>query len=135
MSVFFFPNSLTHRSLYSYVSEDTAVTIAPYALHRDPRYFSPDPDRFWPDRWLDGTKGSQVELDQAAFIPFSVGPMNCVGKALAQMELRAVIATLAQRFDMDLKEEWDRTRWESDLEDYFVLKKGMLPICVRPRGS
>ncbi|KAK1226653.1 hypothetical protein PQX77_010365 [Marasmius sp. AFHP31] len=115
-----------------FVSEDTAVHIAPYALHRDPRYFSPDPDRFWPDRWLVETKG-EVELNQAAFIPFSIGPMNCVGKALAQVELRAVIATLVQRFDMDLKAGWDRTLWERELEDYFVLRKGALPICMQKR--
>ncbi|KAK1230458.1 hypothetical protein PQX77_006452 [Marasmius sp. AFHP31] len=117
-----------------FVSEDTAVHIAPYALHRDPRYFSPDPDRFWPDRWLVKTK-DQVELNQSAFIPFSIGPMNCVGKALAQAELRAVIATLVQRFDMDLKAGWDRAHWESDLEDYFVLRKGVLPVSIRQRAA
>lgn len=26
--------------------------MPPYALARDPRYFSPNPDTFWPDRWL-----------------------------------------------------------------------------------
>ena len=118
----------------SFVSEDTAVQIAPYALHRDSRYFSPDPDRFRPDRWLaDRETAGKVELNQAAFIPFSIGPMNCVGKALAQVELRAVIATLVQRFDMSLKEDWDRRQWESSLEDYFVLKKGSLPVYLQQR--
>ncbi|KAL0573890.1 hypothetical protein V5O48_008062 [Marasmius crinis-equi] len=112
-----------------FVSEGTSVTIPPYALHRDPRYFSPDPDRFWPDRWLK----ENVELNQAAFIPFSVGPMNCVGKSLAQVELRAVIATLVQRFDMDFEDGWDRSRWEGDLEDFFVFRKGALPMALRQR--
>ncbi|KAL0580842.1 hypothetical protein V5O48_001133, partial [Marasmius crinis-equi] len=115
-----------------FVSEETAVNIAPYAIHRDPRYFSPDPDRFWPDRWL-AEKKENVELDQAAFIPFSVGPMNCVGKALAQVELRAVIATLVQCYDMNLEEGWDRTRWEEDLEDFFVFRKGALPVKLQRR--
>ncbi|KAL0563477.1 hypothetical protein V5O48_018590, partial [Marasmius crinis-equi] len=112
-----------------YISEDTSVTIPPYALHRDPRYFSPDPDRFWPDRWLAETK-ENARCNQAAFIPFSIGPMNCVGKALALVELRAVVATLVQRFDMDLEKGWDRSQWEKDLEDFFVFRKGSLPVAL-----
>ncbi|KAJ7821344.1 hypothetical protein B0H13DRAFT_1660398, partial [Mycena leptocephala] len=34
-----------------FVPEGTAVYVAPYT-HRRPRYFSPDPDRFWPERRL-----------------------------------------------------------------------------------
>ncbi|KAF9261026.1 cytochrome P450 [Marasmius fiardii PR-910] len=116
-----------------FISEDTTVYIPPYAIHRDSRYFSPNPDVFWPDRWLSTTK--DVTLNQAAFIPYSTGPMNCVGKALAQVELRAVIATLVQRFDMDLEEGWDRTRWENELEDWFVIKKGVLPVRLRLRDG
>ncbi|KAF9269320.1 high nitrogen upregulated cytochrome P450 monooxygenase 2 [Marasmius fiardii PR-910] len=116
-----------------FISEATAVYMPPYAIHRDPRYFSPNPDVFWPDRWLSTTK--DVTLNQAAFIPYSTGPMNCVGKALAQVELRAVIATLVQRFDMDLEKGWDRSRWERELEDWFVMKKGVLPVRIRLRGG
>ncbi|KAK7061078.1 hypothetical protein VNI00_000813 [Paramarasmius palmivorus] len=113
-----------------FVPEETGVHIPPYAIHRDERYFSPDPDRFWPDRWL--TEKGTV-LEQAAFIPFSTGPMNCVGKSLAQMELRAVIASLVQRFDMSFKDGWDQSKWEGDLEDYFVFSKGQLPVILNPR--
>jgi cytochrome P450 len=48
-------------------------------VHRDPRYFSPDPLDFWPERWTkDGPKladaqGKEFRLSQAAYIPFSFG--------------------------------------------------------------
>lgn len=32
--------------------------MPPYALARDPRYFSPNPDTFWPERWLRSTNSS-----------------------------------------------------------------------------
>lgn len=39
-----------------WIPEGTAVTVleAPYVLHRQPPYFAPDPDpdTFWPERWL-----------------------------------------------------------------------------------
>lgn len=34
----------------SYLSVNTAVSIPPYVLHRDPRYFSPHTNTFWPDQ-------------------------------------------------------------------------------------
>ncbi|KAJ7729247.1 cytochrome P450, partial [Mycena maculata] len=121
-----------------FVPEGTAVYMSPYAIHRDPRYFNPDPDRFWPERWLDDehqTCTDPVQTDHSAFLPYSVGPMNCAGKLLAQLELRVVVATLVQQLDMELETGWDRTQWEQGLEDFFVFKKGVLPVIIKSRAS
>ncbi|KAJ7251442.1 high nitrogen upregulated cytochrome P450 monooxygenase 2 [Mycena rebaudengoi] len=122
-----------------FVPEGTAVYVPPYALHRDARYFSPDPDRFRPERWLqDESKphgSTTMNTDRSAFIPYSAGPMNCAGKLLAQLELRLVVATLVQKFDMSLEPGWDRANWEKDLEDFFAFKKGALPTRIKPRAN
>ncbi|KAJ6567330.1 high nitrogen upregulated cytochrome P450 monooxygenase 2 [Mycena vulgaris] len=121
-----------------FVPEGTAVYVPPYAIHRDPRYFSPDPDRFWPERWLEETiltSPSPVKTDHSAFLPYSIGPMNCAGKLLAQLELRVVVATLVQQLDMKLAPGWDHAQWEKGLEDFFVFKKGVLPVIVEARAS
>src|SRR5258705_531663 len=76
------------------IPEGTGITITPYVIHRDARYFSPRPNEFWPERWFvtprsfpsetaAAAKGRLVEeenwvLDRAAYIPFSYGPGNCV---------------------------------------------------------
>ncbi|TEB33679.1 cytochrome P450 [Coprinellus micaceus] len=78
-----------------FIPEGVAVNIPPFALHRDPRYFSPHPDSFIPERWLPiEAKGSaqQYTTDKEAFIPFSYGPANCAGKTLARIEMRYVLA-------------------------------------------
>jgi cytochrome P450 len=77
----------------SFVPEGTSAVVHTYSLHHDPRYFSPFPDNFIPERWLasedkialDPTIFSEHEVihNTAAFIPFSVGPSNCVGRNLA----------------------------------------------------
>ena len=41
-------------------------------------------------------EGFRHNLD--AFIPFSHGPMNCVGKRLAHAEIRAVVCAVLHRF-------------------------------------
>ncbi|CCM05245.1 uncharacterized protein FIBRA_07455 [Fibroporia radiculosa] len=115
-----------------FISEGTAVYVPPYVYHRDPRYFSPDPDRFWPERWLSrGETG--VVLDTNAFIPFSTGPANCVGRSLALVELRMVLAYLLQAFEFRFAEGYDRRVYEDSLQDFLVTHRGPLPLVLTPR--
>ncbi|EJD02378.1 high nitrogen upregulated cytochrome P450 monooxygenase 2 [Fomitiporia mediterranea MF3/22] len=124
-----------------FIPESTAIYIPSYALHRDPRYFSPFPYDFIPERWLDNTqinntnKKTNVKFttNTSAFIPFSYGPANCIGKNLAMLEMRMVVATLIQKFDMKLAEDYDPRKWEEDLQDYFIIKVGKLPVVLNPR--
>ncbi|TFK36463.1 high nitrogen upregulated cytochrome P450 monooxygenase 2 [Crucibulum laeve] len=116
-----------------FIPEGTAVTVPPYALHRDPRYFSPNPDKFWPERWMKHDSDAKVVVNRGAFIPFSQGPANCAGKTLAILELRLVLALLIQRFDMAFDDGYDPAVWEQSLTDTFVFSKGKLPIKLTRR--
>jgi cytochrome P450 len=64
------------------------------AAHRNAKYFQ-DPDAFVPERWL-GSKG----MPKSAYRPFELGPRNCIGQELAQMELRAILALTVREFDV-----------------------------------
>ena len=72
----------------------SAVFISPYAMHRLPDYFS-EPDRFVPERF---TAAKERELPRYAYIPFGAGPRVCIGNHFAMLEVRLILATIAQRF-------------------------------------
>lgn len=131
---------LKRAYLLSFLSENTAVNTPPYVYHHDKRYFYPLTDTFWPDRWLQDSKKSEKSRadgsfihNVAAFIPFSAGFANCVGKTLALAELRMVVALLVQRFDMSFAEGYDPRRWESEIQDLFGSKLGELPVVLKLR--
>ncbi|CAF0737712.1 unnamed protein product [Adineta steineri] len=61
-------------------------------LARDPRYWSIDPELFYPERFLDEDKNHQ----SYALIPFGGGHRQCIGQDLARFELKIIIARLMQ---------------------------------------
>lgn len=133
------------QSVFSVVPAHTAVSVNTYSLHRDPRYFYPLPDTFWPDRWLvkdsyvvpTGQKimAEQLIHNRNAFIPFSFGPANCVGKNLALLEIRAVTCSFIRRFDMKAAEGYDLSKWEDSLLDYGVTTRGSLLVRLTVRSA
>lgn len=97
-------------------------------------------DDFWPERWLIaagrekplGTEGAFAH-NEAAFVPFSHGPANCVGRQLAMQEMRTVVCAILQRLELRTRPGWDPREYEDGFKDFFVTKRPMLPVTVQPR--
>lgn len=129
-----------------------------HASYRDARYWYPNPESFWPERWLiaeahpravrlagtDGIKRFAVTEDNAdptdefrhnpaMFLPFANGQTNCVGRALALIELRCTVAMLVRKFVLRAGSELDLQNWESQLEDYHVMKFGDVLVLLEKR--
>src|SRR6202167_4240458 len=77
---------------------DTTFIMAQWVMHRDARYFA-EPEVFRPERWLDGLEN---RLPAGAYFPFGDGPRRCIGQNFALMEAVLVIATIAQKFQLQL---------------------------------
>jgi len=76
-----------------------AVVVAAQAVtHRDPRWF-PDPSRFDPLRFTPEAKASRPKL---SYFPFGAGPRICIGEGFAWMEAVLIVATIAQRWRLEL---------------------------------
>jgi cytochrome P450 len=73
------------------------LLLSPWVVHRDERWF-PEPERFRPERWLDG---STSELPRFAYFPFGGGPRVCIGAGFATLEAVLVLATVASRFRLE----------------------------------
>jgi cytochrome P450 len=76
----------------------TTALMSQWVVHRDPRYHH-DPERFDPDRW---TTEYEEGLPRFAYFPFGGGPRQCIGASFAMTEARLILATIAQRFRMEL---------------------------------
>ncbi|XP_059610586.1 probable cytochrome P450 9f2 [Phlebotomus argentipes] len=70
-------------------------------FHRSAKYF-PNPDKFDPERFSDENKAS---INPAAYLPFGVGPRNCIGSRFALMELKSIIYYLILNFHIETTEK------------------------------
>ncbi len=87
-------NALADDEILGYHLPQGAVCfIAPYILHRDPRFWD-GPETFDPERFTDERSADRHKY---AYIPFGAGPRKCIGNAFALMEAQLILVTLLQR--------------------------------------
>jgi cytochrome P450 family 110 len=65
--------------------------------HREDIY--PDPKQFKPERFL------EKQFSPYEFLPFGGGVRRCIGEALAQMEMKLVLATILSRYQLVLADK------------------------------
>lgn len=75
------------------------MVVVPMGAVQASIYNWDDPFSFKPDRFLPGSKGS----DNPAYLPFSIGPRNCVGQNMAYVTVRVILVELLSRlrFEVD----------------------------------
>lgn len=92
----------------------TIFVVSQHLTHRDARWW-PEPDRFRPTRWLEPDARPRF-----AYFPFGGGTRVCVGESFAWSEAIVLLATLAQRWRVEV------ARPDPQLEPI---------ITLRPRGG
>ncbi|PTB37142.1 uncharacterized protein TrAFT101_010875 [Trichoderma asperellum] len=71
----------------------TVLSVPTYTIHHSKEIWGPDADDFKPERW-----DSATQRQKDAFIPFSYGPRACVGRNVAEMEMKLIASTWARRY-------------------------------------
>jgi cytochrome P450 len=79
------------------VAAGSVVLLSQWVTHRDPRWW-PEPQRFDPLRFSPENRAARPRW---AYFPFGGGSRQCIGESFAWMEAIVVLATLAQRWEME----------------------------------
>lgn len=113
-------------------------------IQRDPRYFYPIPNQFWPDRFLsqeayalpsgDVITKDQLIHERSLFLPFSAGPQNCAGRAIALQEMRAVLVAVYKLFEVQKMDGFELGTWEKNVKDFYITHRGPLMVNLKARS-
>lgn len=114
-----------------FIPEGTRVSVHPWSVLRDPTNFHA-PSQFIPERWIqttsEGQRGDKLERS----LPFSYGPRGCLGRNLAYLEMRMVLAKLFWKYDLCWFNSED-VDWERDTRGYTLWEKPELRCTFRER--
>jgi len=80
------------------IPKGTLVFLSPYLTHRHPDFWE-NPEGFDPERFRPEPVKARHRF---AYFPFGGGPHLCIGETFAMTEAVLVLATIAQRFRLDL---------------------------------
>lgn len=102
----------------------TQIMMSQWVVHRDPAIWEA-PERFDPDRWLDGRGDDRHRF---AHFPFGGGPRTCIGDTFAGLEIRLALARILQKVELGTP-----NRETPALDPSLTLRPGQ-PVHVRVEG-
>jgi cytochrome P450 len=101
--------------------------ISQLAAYTYPPHFK-NPLKFDPSRWLGNAEYDFDNKD--VYQPFSVGPRNCVGKNLAWIKTKIILAKMLWNFDLELLDD----NFEPQRQKMYILwQKPELLVRVKVR--
>ncbi|KAI1097656.1 cytochrome P450 [Jackrogersella minutella] len=116
------PNSKGVSIRGHYFPVGTVLSVPTYSMHHSREIWGDDADEFRPERWESATP-----RQKNAFLPFSTGPRACLGRNVAEMEMKMIAATWARRYHVSLRQDKMETR------EGFLRKPLALEIGLRRR--
>ncbi|KAI9691639.1 MAG: hypothetical protein M1822_007710 [Bathelium mastoideum] len=109
-----------------WVPPGTMVSVSPWAAYRSATNFK-NPDAFVPERWMGDP--AYADDNRQVFHPFGFGPRACIGRNLAHVHLRLILAHVIWNFDLELMPE--SVNWP-DQKVYILWEKHPLMVKLTP---
>jgi cytochrome P450 len=110
--------------LYPKLVSQTSVYVSQHAANHHSSHFHL-PREYHPERWLGDPAFSNDKLD--AVQPFIMGTNVCIGRSMAWMEMRVILAKMLWDFDFTVDEQLDGQELERE-KAYHLGVKGPLHI-------
>ncbi|XP_055585112.1 cytochrome P450 9e2-like [Uranotaenia lowii] len=102
------------------IEVDRPVWIPIYCFHHDPQYF-PEPEVFNPNRFLDPNRNA---INEAAFMPFGVGPRNCIGSRFGLLAAKLILVRIMRAYRIECCTKTDDKMSLSKSKMSMILDKG-----------
>ncbi|CAH0402846.1 unnamed protein product [Chilo suppressalis] len=111
-----------------YLPAGSSMTISIFHLHRDPRFWE-NPDAFDPERF---NPENTERRHHNAYIPFSLGPMDCLGRYFGIKLVKTICARILREFEVTSQSSYEDLRVTICIS---VVTLGGYPVILKKRNS
>ncbi|CAH0685896.1 unnamed protein product [Chilo suppressalis] len=111
-----------------YLPAGSSMSFSVFHLHRDPRFWD-NPDAFDPERF---NPENTERRHQNAYIPFSLGPMNCLGRSFATKLVKTICGRILREFEVTSQSSYEDLRLAIYIS---VVAIGGFPVILKKRNS
>lgn len=101
------------------ITKGLSIMACTEQIHKDPNIWD-RPEEFDPDRFSPEQRASRNPL---AFQPYGIGPRNCVGMKLAQLEMTVIIAKLVHRYRLHLSSKHENGELKRKTQSFIASPK------------
>jgi len=107
------------------IKKGTFVNVLLLMLHRDPKVWGPDPEKFDPENF---SKEAIAKRPIHAYKPFGNGKRACIGRQFAMQEATMMIGMILQRFQL-----FDHTNYKLKIKESLSIKPDGFTMKVKLR--
>ncbi|XP_028264937.1 cytochrome P450 3A40 [Parambassis ranga] len=111
------------------IPKGMVVMVPMWPLHRDPDVW-PEPEKFKPERF---SKENEETIDPYTYMPFGIGPRNCIGMRFAIMLMKLAIVEVLQRYSFSVCKETE-VPFEMDVQGLLAPKRP-IKLKLTPRSE
>uniref|UniRef100_A0A8C6X052 Cytochrome P450 3A n=1 Tax=Neogobius melanostomus TaxID=47308 RepID=A0A8C6X052_9GOBI len=110
------------------IPKDMVVMVPTWPLHRDPDIW-PEPEAFKPERF---SKENKDNIDPYTYMPFGIGPRNCIGMRFALVMMKLAIVEILQKYSFSVCKETE-IPLEMDIQGLLAPKRP-IKLKLEPRS-
>ncbi|XP_009104013.2 cytochrome P450 94B3 [Brassica rapa] len=92
----------------TFVGKAWGISYNAYAMGRMESIWGKGCDRFDPERWIDETNGGFRGENPYKFPVFHAGPRMCLGKEMAYIQMKSIVAAVLDRFVVEVPGKKER---------------------------
>lgn len=115
------------------IEKGTTVQIPVYGLHHDEKFY-PNPKQFNPNRFHSESSKEKSFADMP-FLPFGVGPRNCIAMRMGRMESKIGLAMLLQEHNYNLGDDLIDRDLEISPGTFVLAPKGLIQLKISTRNK
>ncbi|KXJ79844.1 hypothetical protein RP20_CCG027717 [Aedes albopictus] len=110
------------------IEKGRTVMASVIGMHHDPKFY-PEPEKFDPEPF---SAQNRRDINPDTYLPFGIGPRNCIGSRFALMEMKAVLYYLLLNFSFEVTEKTQIPLKMAKTPSRIAAEKGIW-IALKPR--